>query len=63
MGKKDSTSSLIYSAKFVNCLEFTSHNKILSIFLYLCNMKCDQKSQKQLFSPRRRCLNLLFRQQ
>ncbi len=24
---------------------------------------CDQKSQKQLFSPRRRCLNLLFRQQ
>ena len=24
---------------------------------------CDQKSQKQLFNPLRRCLNLLFRQQ
>ena len=33
------------------------------VILYFCKIMCDQKSQKQLFSPRRRCLNLLFRQQ
>ncbi len=36
---------------------------ILLFDYYICHFMCDQKSQKQLFSPRRRCLNLLFRQQ
>ena len=33
------------------------------MFVSLPAEMCDQKSQKQLFSPQWRCLNLLFRQQ